>query len=81
METTIDLDDRLFAEAKSYAEQSARSLSQVVEEALREKLKNTSASAPKPKPSVSAAIHPDVQRITGLASTEENAKATYLSHL
>ena len=44
METTIQLDDYLLAQAKQYAEQGRRSLSQVIAEALREKL----ASAPIP---------------------------------
>ncbi len=38
MRTTIKIDDRLLAEAKTYAARSGRTLNAVVEDALRESL-------------------------------------------
>lgn len=43
--TTIRLDDRLLAEAKALAARTDRTLTQVIEDALREALARRSASA------------------------------------
>ena len=81
METTIQLDDRLLAEAKSDAVRSKRSLSQVVEEALCEKLRLTLVAREKSMAVSFENIHPDIQRISGLAAADVDAKAIYLDHL
>lgn len=47
MRTTIRLDDALLAEAKLHAARSGRSLTSVVEEALREALARRNAPAPR----------------------------------
>lgn len=43
MRTTVRLDERLLAEAKEYAAESGRTLTAVLEDALREKLASRSA--------------------------------------
>ena len=83
METTIQLDEQLLAQANQYAEQARRSLSQLVAEALREKLQQ----APPPpangtvSPDTLRSLHPDIQRITGLAPADLDAEAVYRQHL
>ncbi|MEI6193479.1 MAG: DUF6364 family protein [Verrucomicrobiota bacterium] len=83
METTVQLDDELLAEVKYFAKQSHRSLSEVVAEALHEKLSKSNGNASS-KPNVSDLIpglHPDIQRLTGLAPAEFDAAAVYHEHL
>jgi Arc/MetJ family transcription regulator len=47
MRTTIRLDDELLAEAKRYASQSGRTLTGLIEDALREVLARRSQSRPR----------------------------------
>ena len=67
METTVKLDDELLAEAKHFAKRSHRSLSEVVAEALSEKLSKANGKTP-PKQNVASFVselHPDFRRLTG----------------
>jgi hypothetical protein len=83
METMIKLEDELLAEAKHFAKRSHRSLSEVVAEALHEKLSKSNGRAPS-KQNVSNLIpglHPDIHRLTGLASAALDAKRVYHEHL
>jgi hypothetical protein len=83
METTINLEDELLAEAEHFAKRSRRSLSEVVAEALHEKLSKSNDPAPA-KPEVSDLIpglHPDIHHLTGLAPADLNAKLIYQEHL
>ena len=50
MRTTINLDDRLLAEAKQLAHRSGTTLTAVIEDALRERLARRSASRPDEPP-------------------------------
>jgi hypothetical protein len=84
METTVHLDEKLLAAAKQYAGQVRRSLSQVIAEALQEKLFTGNSPAPSGTPSPVAtdvAIHGDVQRITGLAPENLDARSVYREHV
>ena len=83
METTVQLDEQLLAEAKQCAEQAHRSLSEVVAEALQEKLAKSAAPSPNgaTSPKTKLPIHPEIQRITGLAPTELDAETVYREHL
>ena len=83
METTLKLDDKLLAEATNYARQAHRSLSEIVAEALQEKL---SKRTPKVSTGVEAVpflpeLHPDIRRVAGLASADWDATAIYHEHL
>jgi hypothetical protein len=50
MRTTVRLDDRVLAEAKKYAAQTGRTLTSVLEDALRETLARRSARAKEIRP-------------------------------
>ncbi len=79
METTLQLDDKLLAEANHFAKQSHQSLSEVVAEALYEKISKFSGKT-SPRQNVSGLIpglHPDIRRLTGLAPDDWDAKAIY----
>ena len=83
METTVKLDDELLAEAKHFAKRSHRSLSEVVAEALHEKLSRANGQA-SPKQNVSSfnlELHPDIRRLTGLAPAGLDAETVYHEHL
>jgi len=83
METTVKLDDELLAEAKHFARRSHRSLSEVVAEALHEKLSKANGKT-SPKQNVSSftpELHPDIRRLTGLASADLDAEVVYHEHL
>ena len=83
METTIHLEDELLAEAEHFAKRSRRSLSEVVAEALHEKLSKSGGQTPA-KPKVSdlvPGLHPDILHLTGLAPADLNAKIIYHEHL
>jgi metal-responsive CopG/Arc/MetJ family transcriptional regulator len=83
METTVKLDDALLAEAKHFAKRSHRSLSEVVAEALREKLSKSNGRT-SPKQNVSDLIpklHPDIRRLTGVAPADLDAEMVYHEHL
>jgi len=83
MEMTVQLDDALLAAAKLYAEQQRRSLSQVVADALREKLSHMAPIRPTPPPTPAETqnIHDEVKRITGLAPANLDARALYREHV
>jgi metal-responsive CopG/Arc/MetJ family transcriptional regulator len=83
METIVQLDDQLLAEVKNFAQRSHRSFSEVVAEALHEKLSKANGKA-SPEPTVSdllPGLHPDIQRLTGLASADLDATMVYQEHL
>lgn len=83
VETTVKLDDELLAEAKHFAKRSHRSLSEVVAEALHEKLSKSNGKTP-PKQNVSnfiSELHPDIRRLTGLAPADLDAGTVYHEHL
>lgn len=83
METTVKLDAELLAEAKHFAKRSHRSLSEVVAEALHEKLSGANGKA-SPKQNVSSInleLHPDIRRLTGLAPADLDAETVYHEHL
>ena len=50
MRTTVRLDDRVLAEAKKYAAETGRTLTSVLEDALRELLARRAASAKGTRP-------------------------------
>jgi hypothetical protein len=82
METTVKLNDELFAEAKHFAKLSHRSLSEVVAEALHEKLSKSNGKTP-PKQNVSnfiSELHPDIRRLTGIAPADLDAETVYHEH-
>ena len=83
METTIKLEDELLAEAEHFAERSHRSLSEVVAEALQEKLSksNGEAMAGHKGSSSIPGLHPDIRRLTGLAPANLDAETVYHEHL
>jgi metal-responsive CopG/Arc/MetJ family transcriptional regulator len=83
METMIKLEDELLAEAKHFAKRSHRSLSEVVAEALQEKLSksNGETSAKQKVSNLIPGLHPDIHRLTGLAPTDLNAETVYHEHL
>ena len=83
VETTVQLDDKLLAEAKHYARQVQRSFSEVVAEALQEKMSRPVAgvSTRSAVPSNMTELHPDIRRVTGLASADLDAAAVYQKHL
>lgn len=84
METTIQLDEQLLAQAKQYAEEVQRPLSQVIADALREKLAASVPSVPKvPRgPNVeSLSLHSDIKRITGLVPADIDPEAAYYEHV
>jgi metal-responsive CopG/Arc/MetJ family transcriptional regulator len=83
VETTVKLDDELLAEAKHFAKRSHRSLSEVVAEALHEKLSKSNGKTP-PKqnvPNFISELHPDIRRLTGLAPADLDAETVYHEHL
>ncbi|HEX7578067.1 MAG TPA: DUF6364 family protein [Verrucomicrobiae bacterium] len=83
METAVNLDDELLAEAKNFAKRSHRSLSEVVAEALHEKLsKSNGKTSPRQNvPSFNLELHPDIRRLTGLAPVYLDAETVYQEHL
>ena len=83
METMIKLEDELLAEAKHFAKRSHRSLSEVVAEALHEKLSKSNGKT-SPEQNVSnliPGIHPDIRRLTGLAPADLDAEMVHHEHL
>jgi metal-responsive CopG/Arc/MetJ family transcriptional regulator len=83
METMIKLEDELLAEAKHFAKQSHRSLSEVVAEALHEKLSRSNGKVASEQNSLGLipGLHPDIRRLTGLAPAELDAKTVYHEQL
>ena len=82
METTINLEDELLAEAKHFAKRSHRSLSEVVAEALHEKLSksNGKASSKQNASDIIRGLHPDIRRLTGLAPADLDAETVCHDH-
>jgi metal-responsive CopG/Arc/MetJ family transcriptional regulator len=83
METAVNLDDELLAEAKIFAKRSHRSLSEVVAEALHEKLSksNGKTSTRQSVSSFNLELHPDIRRLTGLVPAHLDAETVYHEHL
>ena len=83
METAVNLDDELLAEAKHFAKRSHRSLSEVVAEALHEKLSkaNGKTSTRQSVSSFNLELHPDIRRLTGLVPAHLDAETVYHEHL
>jgi hypothetical protein len=83
METMIELEDELLAEAKHFAERSHCSLSEVVAEALHEKLSKSNGETPAKQKSSSLipGLHPDIRCLTGLVPADLDAKTVYHEHL
>lgn len=79
----IEIDAQLFARAKESARRSRQSVSQLIAEALDEKLAATLACPLAESDPAEAAfpIHPEVRTITGLVPGELDAKAVYAEHL
>jgi hypothetical protein len=79
----IKLGDELLAEAKHFAKRSHRSLSEVVAEALHEKLSKSNGETPATQKSSSSisGLHPDIRRMTGLAPADLDAKTVYHENL
>ncbi len=79
----IKLEDELLAEAKHFAKQSHRSLSEVVAEALHEKLSRSNGKVASKQNSLGLipGLHPDIRRLTGLAPADLGAETIYHEHL
>jgi len=63
MRTTINIDDRILAEARAQAARSSRTLSQVIEDALREsfdRVRRSSSEGPIELPTFSGRLRPGV---------------------
>jgi hypothetical protein len=72
VETRIQIDDELLADAQRYAQRTQQSISQVISEALRAKLTDgRPPSSPAPHElKDTPALHPDVMKITGLVPAD-----------
>lgn len=82
METTIQIDDRVFAEAQEYAAALDRSLSEVVVDALKEKLARSGRpSHPGLRPKGVPSVHPDVERISGIVPADIDVMSLYREHI
>jgi hypothetical protein len=82
METTLQIDDRVLAQAQEYAAAVDRSLSEVVADALKEKLARW-GRPPQPgvRPPANPSLHPDIQRISGLVRKDIDVKSLYREHI
>ena len=75
MKTTLEIPDPLFRRAKATAARQGRSLKQLVQEALTEKLARTEGDATRVKPWMALAgglrhLHAENVRIDGVIATE-----------
>jgi Arc/MetJ family transcription regulator len=82
MVTTIQLDDSLFAKIQQQAEKSHRSVSEVVELALRDQfgVGSSANSARQADARFVDRLHPEVRRMLGIVGTDLDARAVYLEH-